>query len=87
MHCRTIEVIYPVDEPSDRLPLGNWVMVGDEEGRFKHPLVINSRATLLFSFPYPLVGDVVLVRDNPRTSEFVSIPSILFEHLTGGTPT
>lgn len=65
LDCTLLEFVYPyraheaLPSPQD----SNYILVGDEEARLReHEL--NWRATMLFGYPYPLAGDMVLFRDN-----------------------
>jgi len=75
LDCRLLEFVYPY-RAHEALPTdSNYILVGDEEGRLReHEL--NWRATMLFGYPYPLAGDMVLFRDD--ADGIKSIQSDLF---------
>ncbi len=89
LKCRMLEALYPasndyledyVDGSSD------WVMFGDEEGRLVMDPEENVRATMLFDYPYLLVGDVVVFGDVNTDSERTtcSIPMEMLDLLKTG---
>ena len=75
--CELVEPIYPANEE-----LAPCVMFGDEMGRYREDARTNMRATRLFSFPYPIVGTVVVFGDNPELGVSRDIDDSIINHPT-----
>jgi hypothetical protein len=67
--CDFVEVIHPTDH--HLFPDGRWIAFGDADGRLRQEIHPNLRATMLFGYPYFLVGDFLIFCDSPNG---VSLP-------------
>jgi len=76
--CNLVESIYPAIDLPDQC-----VMFGDEDARNREHVVNNDRATRLFGFPYPIVGNVVVFGDSPAAISR-DVPDSIIELISGG---
>jgi hypothetical protein len=76
--CGFVESIYPVVDLPDQC-----VMFGDEDARNREHVVNNDRATRLFGYPYPIVGNVVVFGDSPAAISR-DVPDSIIELIPGG---
>lgn len=60
----------------------HWVMIGDDEARLVYEAQVNWRATALFNYPYPIMGNVVLFLEHADTQVSVSLPVNMNELLS-----
>lgn len=60
----------------------HWVMIGDDEARLVYEAQVNWRATCLFNYPYPIMGNVLLFLEHADTQQRVSLPVNMNELLS-----
>lgn len=85
LHCTTVEVIRPHEDAARILRAlsdldQDLVLLGDEQARCRDCYEPNFRTSLLFVWPYPLAGDMILLANTNSEFGFTDIDVDWFDH-------